>query len=278
MEKNGLPIIAFASGSEFAAWLQLHHADTPGVWVRMYKKHTGKPSVAWEEAVEAALCYGWIDSVANKLDDESYIQRFTPRRPRSVWSKKNCATAERLIAEGTMHAAGLRAVERAKADGRWDKAYDSPKDMQVPQFDDTSFNKSLLQVATILNENRLKWCLGASGALYVHGVPVKPKDLDIVVDIGDFQAARDAFKELAPGPAESFEFAGKPFQKFALQTTSYSAEVAGFDIGSDPLISVRWQNTDVPVHSLEFELEMYRQRPGKEQIAQLIEATIERKA
>ena len=72
------------------------------MWLRIYKKHTGKPTIVWEQAVEAALCYGWIDSVVNKLDDESYIQRFTPRRPRSIWSKKNCETAERLIAAGTM--------------------------------------------------------------------------------------------------------------------------------------------------------------------------------
>jgi uncharacterized protein YdeI (YjbR/CyaY-like superfamily) len=133
LEKNGLPIIAFASGDEFARWLEQHHADTPGVWVRMYKKHTGQPTVVWADAVVAALRYGWIDSVANKYDDDSYIQRFTPRRARSIWSKKNCQTIERLIAEGLMHPAGLAEVERAKADGRWDAAYDSPKDMQVPQ-------------------------------------------------------------------------------------------------------------------------------------------------
>lgn len=132
-ERNGLPIIAFASGEDFAAWMETHHADTPGIWLRMYKKHAGKPSVAWAGAVEGALCYGWIDSVVNKLDDESYIQKFTPRRARSMWSKKNCQTAERLIAEGKMHPAGLAEVEKAKADGRWEAAYDSPKNMQVPQ-------------------------------------------------------------------------------------------------------------------------------------------------
>jgi uncharacterized protein YdeI (YjbR/CyaY-like superfamily) len=132
-EKNGLPIIAFASDDDFAAWLEIHHADTPGLWLRMYKKHTGKPSVAWKGAVVVALRYGWIDSLVNKLDDESYIQKFTPRRARSVWSKINCQTAERLIAEGKMHPAGLAEVEKAKADGRWEAAYDSPKDMQVPQ-------------------------------------------------------------------------------------------------------------------------------------------------
>jgi uncharacterized protein YdeI (YjbR/CyaY-like superfamily) len=133
LEKAGLPIIAFESGDAFAAWLLQHHADTPGVWVLMYKKHTGRPSVAWAEAVIAALRYGWIDSVANKYDDDSYIQKFTPRRARSIWSKKNCQTAERLISEDLMHPAGLAEVERAKADGRWEAAYESSKDMQVPQ-------------------------------------------------------------------------------------------------------------------------------------------------
>lgn len=133
LQKNGLPIIAFQTADDFADWLLQHHADTPGMWLRMYKKHTGRPSVVWADAVVAALRYGWIDSVANTYDEESYIQRFTPRRPRSIWSKKNCQTIERLIAEGLMHPAGLAEVERAKADGRWDAAYDSPKNVVVPQ-------------------------------------------------------------------------------------------------------------------------------------------------
>lgn len=133
LQKDGLPILAFESGDAFAAWLHDHHADMPGIWLRMYKKHTGRTTVVWEDAVVAALRYGWIDSVANKYDDDSYIQRFTPRRKRSIWSKKNCQTIERLTAEGLMHPAGLAEVERAKADGRWDAAYDSPKDMIVPQ-------------------------------------------------------------------------------------------------------------------------------------------------
>jgi len=132
-EKNGLPIIAFATDEDFAAWLEAHHADTPGIWLHMYKKHTGIPSVAWKGAVVVALRYGWIDSVANKLDDESYIQKFTPRRKGSIWSKINCQTVERLIAEGLMHPAGMAEVEKAKANGSWENAYDSSKDMQVPQ-------------------------------------------------------------------------------------------------------------------------------------------------
>ncbi len=131
--KDGLPIVAFASKQAFYDWLLANHETTPGVWVRYYKKASGVPTMVWEEAVEAALCFGWIDAVANKYDDVSYLHRFVPRRPRGTWSKKNCATAERLIAEGRMQPAGLAEVTRAKSDGRWEAAYDSPKDMKMPQ-------------------------------------------------------------------------------------------------------------------------------------------------
>lgn len=131
--RDGLPIIAFTTGDDFAGWLAGHHADTPGLWVRMYKKRTGKPSVAWPEAVEAALCYGWIDSVRYSYDDESFIQRFTPRRKRSIWSKINRETVGRLIADGRMRPPGLAEVERAKADGRWAAAYGTSKDVRTPK-------------------------------------------------------------------------------------------------------------------------------------------------
>lgn len=131
--KDGLPIIAFATKQEFYDWLLANHTSTAGVWIRYYKKASGVPTINWEGAVEAALCFGWIDAVANKYDEVSYIHRFVPRRPRGTWSKKNCATVERLIAEGLMQPAGQAEVDRAKADGRWDAAYDSPKDMKMPQ-------------------------------------------------------------------------------------------------------------------------------------------------
>jgi len=128
---NELPIVPFAAPAEWQAWLE-EHADADGVWVKLAKKGTGVPTVTYAEAVEVALCYGWIDGQMRGLDDTYYLQRFTPRRARSVWSKLNRAKAEALIGSGAMRPAGLREVERAKADGRWDAAYDSPSTATVP--------------------------------------------------------------------------------------------------------------------------------------------------
>ncbi len=132
LEKNGLRIIAFAANQDFYYWLSEHADSSPGIWIRIYKKASGRQSVAWAGAVEVALCFGWIDSLVNTYDDESYIQKFTPRRPKGMWSKINCETVGRLIADGRMRPAGLAQVEAAKTDGRWDAAYESPKNMQVP--------------------------------------------------------------------------------------------------------------------------------------------------
>jgi len=133
VHRDGLPIHAFASQQAFHDWLEIHHASAPGLWLRFYKKASGQPTVVWAEAVEVALCFGWIDAVINRLDAQSYLHRFVPRRPRSIWSKKNVATVERLVAEGRMRPAGLTQVELARADGRWSAAYDGPRDMQLPQ-------------------------------------------------------------------------------------------------------------------------------------------------
>jgi uncharacterized protein YdeI (YjbR/CyaY-like superfamily) len=127
-----LPIKTFASANAFEAWLKRHHARQKGVWLRFFKKGSGKQTFIYKDALDAALCYGWIDSLVNRYDAESYIQKFTPRGPRSVWSKVNRAHVERLIKTKKMTAAGLKAVEVAKKDGRWDKAYDSPKNAEVP--------------------------------------------------------------------------------------------------------------------------------------------------
>jgi uncharacterized protein YdeI (YjbR/CyaY-like superfamily) len=124
---------AFASAAAWEAWLAAHHDTAPGVWIRFAKKGSGAPSVTYREAVRAALCFGWIDGQARSIDDASYAQRFTPRRPRSVWSKRNRDLATALIAAGRMQPAGLREVERAKADGRWDAAYDAPSTATVPE-------------------------------------------------------------------------------------------------------------------------------------------------
>jgi uncharacterized protein YdeI (YjbR/CyaY-like superfamily) len=123
----------FSGSDEFAAWLEQHHATSDGVWIRMAKKHTGVASLDWASAVEVVLCFGWIDGQSRRVDEDWFVQRFTPRRPRSTWSKVNRQKAEKLIAEGRMRPAGLAEVDRAKADGRWDAAYDSARTATVPE-------------------------------------------------------------------------------------------------------------------------------------------------
>jgi uncharacterized protein YdeI (YjbR/CyaY-like superfamily) len=127
-----LPVLAFPDQGALEAWLEAEHERAPGLYVKLAKKGSGVPSVNWEQMVEVLLCFGWIDGRANRLDDRYYLQRITPRRPRSVWSRKNVATVERLIAEGRMRPAGLAAVEAAKADGRWERAYAGPATITVP--------------------------------------------------------------------------------------------------------------------------------------------------
>ena len=114
------------------AWLDAHGESSDGIWLKFAKKGSGLQSVVYPEAVEIALCHGWIDGQARRLDERHYLQRFTPRRPRSKWSRINREKAERLIAEGRMRPAGLREIERARDDGRWDDAYDSPTTATVP--------------------------------------------------------------------------------------------------------------------------------------------------
>jgi len=122
----------FPDAEAFARWLERNGATSDGVWVRMAKKHTGIPSLDWAGAVEVLLCFGWIDGRVRRLDDDFFVQHMTPRRPRSVWSKINRTKAEALIAAGRMRPAGLAEVERAKADGRWDAAYDGAGTATVP--------------------------------------------------------------------------------------------------------------------------------------------------
>ena len=125
--RRDLPTRTFRSPAAFEAWLAEHHANAPGVWVKFAKKGSGVASVTYPEALEVALCHGWIDGQVRRLDERYYLQRFTPRARRSKWSKINCAKAEALTAAGRMKPAGLRQVEAAKSDGRWGFAYDSPR-------------------------------------------------------------------------------------------------------------------------------------------------------
>jgi uncharacterized protein YdeI (YjbR/CyaY-like superfamily) len=117
------------------AWLAAHHEDRTQVWLLLHKKHVGEPSVGYDEAVEEALCYGWIDGRANRWDERSYAVRFSPRRPGSVWSESNVARVERMIAEGRMTPAGTALVEEAKRRGAWDQAVSGRFDVTPPDLE-----------------------------------------------------------------------------------------------------------------------------------------------
>jgi uncharacterized protein YdeI (YjbR/CyaY-like superfamily) len=128
-----LPELIVPNAAAWRAWLAEHHAEPAGVWLVLAKKGTEKPtSLTYAQALEEALCHGWIDGQARRRDETTYRQRFTPRRKRSAWSKRNTGIAERLRAEGRMHPAGHAEVERAKADGRWEAAYAGPASIEVP--------------------------------------------------------------------------------------------------------------------------------------------------
>jgi uncharacterized protein YdeI (YjbR/CyaY-like superfamily) len=131
--EDGRPILAFASQAELEAWLDAEHAGSDGVWIKFAKKDSGVPTVAYAEAVEVALCYGWIDSQAKSFDERFYLQKFTPRRARSKWSQVNRKKVEELTKQGRMKPAGLEQVELAKADGRWKAAYAPPARLDVPE-------------------------------------------------------------------------------------------------------------------------------------------------
>jgi uncharacterized protein YdeI (YjbR/CyaY-like superfamily) len=117
---DGWVILPFADRDAFEAWLELHHADQPGLWLKFAKKGRGIASISFAEALEVAMCFGWVDSKMHRLDDDYYVLRFQPRRPRSTWSPRNKDLAERLIADDRMRASGLAQVKAAKVDGRWD--------------------------------------------------------------------------------------------------------------------------------------------------------------
>jgi uncharacterized protein YdeI (YjbR/CyaY-like superfamily) len=126
------PRLPFASDAEWERWLEENHASADGVWIKMAKKASGIESVRYPEVLDTALCFGWIDGKRLALDDQYFLQRFVPRRPRSNWSRINVEKVERLTAEGRMRPAGLAEVERAKADGRWARAYERQRLSTVP--------------------------------------------------------------------------------------------------------------------------------------------------
>ncbi|MEN2432778.1 MULTISPECIES: YdeI/OmpD-associated family protein [Comamonas] len=123
----------FKSAKAFEAWLKKNHATSEGLWLKIAKRGSNEPSVTYPEAVEIALCWGWIDGQKKSLDDQHYLQRFTPRRARSVWSRINVNKVQALIEAGRMQAPGQAQIEAAKADGRWARAYDGARTSTVPE-------------------------------------------------------------------------------------------------------------------------------------------------
>ena len=142
MKSTDLPILTFASKGKWADWLARQHDKSAGVWLKLAKKDSKISSVTYEEALDVALCYGWIDGQKKGLDEKYWLQKFTPRGPKSIWSQINTEKVKRLIASGEMKSAGLKAIEAAKADGRWDAAYASQKNISIPDDFQAALDKN----------------------------------------------------------------------------------------------------------------------------------------
>jgi uncharacterized protein YdeI (YjbR/CyaY-like superfamily) len=142
MNSTELPVLPFANKKKWESWLARQHGKSKGIWLKLAKRDSGIPSVTYDEAVDVALCYGWIDGQKKGYDDKYWLQKFTPRAPKSIWSKINTERAERFIASGEMKPAGLRAVEAARQDGRWEAAYASQKNISVPEDFQAALDKN----------------------------------------------------------------------------------------------------------------------------------------
>jgi uncharacterized protein YdeI (YjbR/CyaY-like superfamily) len=159
--KSDLQIASFNSTVEFENWLELNKINTKGLWVRFFKKNSGITTISYDEALDVALCYGWIDGQVKKYDKNSYLQKFTPRRHKSMWSKRNVDHITRLEKEGRMKPLGIIEVEKAKKNGRWERAYDSPGKMAVPVdfIELLSKNKNAFKFFESLNKTN-KYSIG----------------------------------------------------------------------------------------------------------------------
>jgi uncharacterized protein YdeI (YjbR/CyaY-like superfamily) len=134
MNKNTeTPIKSFAFSKQWKEWLAMNYAiSNNGIWLRIFKKDSGEATITYNEALDEALCFGWIDGQKKAYDEKSWLQKFTPRRSKSIWSKRNKTRTAQLIEEKRMQPSGLKEIETAKKDGRWEKAYDSPSQMEIP--------------------------------------------------------------------------------------------------------------------------------------------------
>ena len=139
----------FVDSDAFHAWLSKHHASETEMWIKIHKVGSGLPTITAKQAIDVVLCWGWIDAVRKGLDDKSFLQRYTPRGKKSIWSQMNVDNVARLIAEGRMTEHGLREVEAAKADGRWDRAYGSGKDFKIPDALQAAIDASPKAKATL---------------------------------------------------------------------------------------------------------------------------------
>ena len=133
MAPDSLPVVSFEDAHSWDAWLGTHHAGSAGVWLKIVKKGSAGQGISYSDALDVALCHGWIDGQKGRHDDDYWIQRFTPRKPGSRWSKINTERVSALIAAGRMRPAGLREMELAQADGRWEQAYESQSRVTVPE-------------------------------------------------------------------------------------------------------------------------------------------------
>jgi len=154
---DGPLVVSYPTAAEFRKWLARNHGRSDGIWLRIFKKGSGLASVTYAEALDQAICFGWIDGQKKPMDEESWLQRFTPRRPKSGWSKINTQHAERLICSGEMAPAGFKEVEAARADGRWKAAYDSFGQAKVPEdfLKELAANKRAQAFFETLNKTNL---------------------------------------------------------------------------------------------------------------------------
>jgi uncharacterized protein YdeI (YjbR/CyaY-like superfamily) len=156
-DKDTMPVIAFQSANEWRSWLSKNAQVSNGVWLQIYKINSNEKTVTYAEALEESLCYGWIDGQKKSFDKQSWLQKFCPRGPKSIWSKVNIAHIERLTKTGKMKPQGLKAVELAKADGRWEQAYDPPSKMTIPDdfIKELRKNKKAFEFYKTLNKSNL---------------------------------------------------------------------------------------------------------------------------
>ena len=162
MKTSDSPIRLFKSKKDWALWLEKNHGQSVGVWLRVGKKDSGVRSVSYKEALDVALCHGWIDGQKKPEDEKTWLQRFVPRSSKSIWSKINREKALGLIASGEMKAAGLEAIENAKQNGRWESAYDSPRGATVPRdfqaaLDDNARARAFFEKLDRANRYAVLW-------------------------------------------------------------------------------------------------------------------------